>query len=102
MAMLMLKSSSWRITKAGHHLVCALQYCSAYSQSQVKKRKPRVKKDKTRKDELTSEISSPHLSEHTSEEGEVKVCSPMQAANQTWSANEMTVCAVPSVESSGW
>ncbi|KAB5574967.1 hypothetical protein PHYPO_G00215180 [Pangasianodon hypophthalmus] len=44
----------------------------AEEESQVKKRKPRVKKDKTRKDELASEISSPHLSEHTSEEGEVK------------------------------
>ncbi|XP_053355695.1 chromodomain-helicase-DNA-binding protein 2 [Clarias gariepinus] len=43
----------------------------ADEESQVKKRKPRVKKDKTRP-ELASEISSPHLSEHTSEEGEVK------------------------------
>lgn len=58
----------------------------------MKKRKPRVKKDKIRKDELASEISSPHLSEHTSEEGEVKVCSPLQAAYQTKSANK-TVCS---------
>lgn len=83
----------------GHHLVCAVQYCYAYFQSQVKKRKPRVKKDKTRKDELASEISSPHLSEHTSEEGEVKVCSPMQAAYQTRTANKTMECAVPSLES---
>ncbi|TTF56870.1 Chromodomain-helicase-DNA-binding protein 2 [Bagarius yarrelli] len=44
----------------------------AKEESQVKKRKPRGKKEKSQKDELASEISSPHLSEHTSEEGEVK------------------------------
>ncbi|KAF7699143.1 chromodomain-helicase-DNA-binding protein 2 isoform X1 [Silurus meridionalis] len=42
------------------------------TEEEVKKRKPRVKKDKTRKDELAGEISSPHLTEHTSEDGEVK------------------------------
>ncbi|XP_062861371.1 chromodomain-helicase-DNA-binding protein 2 isoform X2 [Trichomycterus rosablanca] len=38
----------------------------------VKKRKPRAKKEKPQKDEIINEISSPRLSEHTSEEGEVK------------------------------
>ncbi|XP_030587816.1 chromodomain-helicase-DNA-binding protein 2 isoform X2 [Archocentrus centrarchus] len=38
----------------------------------VKKRKPRVKKDKILKDEQGNDISSPRLSDNLSEEGEVK------------------------------
>ncbi|KAM9807819.1 chromodomain-helicase-DNA-binding protein 2 [Neosynchiropus ocellatus] len=38
----------------------------------VKKRKPRVRKDKALKDEQGNEISSPRLSDNPSEEGEVK------------------------------
>lgn len=75
-----------------------MHYCCAYFQSQVKKRKPRVKKDKTKKDELASEISSPHLSEHTSEEGEVKVCFPVQAASNK-ECKEINGSVVPSLVS---
>lgn len=67
--------------------VCAVQYCYLYIQSQGRKRKPRVKKGKPRKDEISLACSSPHLSEHTSEEGEVKVCFPIQAVYQTRSGN---------------
>lgn len=42
-------------------------------QVKVRKRKPRVKKEKILKDEQGNDISSPRLSDNPSEEGEVKV-----------------------------